>query len=412
MKRLGLVIGGIALLAVGTLGGIVAMRGSAAGAVVDRHARELRGDIADLRASDASRPVLFEPAEDANAWHLYGSALDVLSAMPQAERDLVPALGNVDRPADPAKMDELLAKYAPQIDELRRALARRRVDPDYPYEQGAAVLLPYVHKSMMAVKFLAQAALHRHDQGRGREAIELAVVALGTSQDNARRGFLVNEIVRVVCDGVVCERLRVMLKSNALTAADAAWFGDALEKLESSRAGFAESLRIDMIGLRVEIVNYARAGLLDRNPVLGVGPPGPRQFFSRRVAAAETLEAMDSILREIQATERSPLTERIARCEAALARATSTGNPLTAAVVPALGHAWRSHAQCDRELSLLRAAVALVRHRAEHGAYPATVDGLPGASAVAKYTRVTDEEVVVEATAPGGKTLTWTVKRK
>jgi hypothetical protein len=411
MKRLGLVIGGVALLAVGTLGGIVAMRASAAGNVVERHARELRGDIADLRASDASRPVLFEPAEDANAWHLYCSALDVLNAMPQAERDLVPALGNLDKPADPVKMDELLAKYAPQIDELRRALARRRVDPDYEYERGAAVLLPYVHKSMMAVKFLAQAAQHRHDQGREREAIELAVIALGTSQDNARRGFLVNELVRVVSDGVVCERLRAMLKSNALTAADAAWFADALEKLESSRVEFAESLRVDMIGMRVEIVNYARAGLLDRNPALGIGLPGPRQFFSRRVAAAEALEAMDSILREMQATERSPLPERIARCDAALARATAGDNPVIATVLPALGRAWQNHAQCDRDLSLLRAAVALVRHRAEHGAYPATVDGLPGAGAVERYS-CTDEEATVEATVAGGKRLTWTVKRK
>ncbi|MBI4566370.1 MAG: hypothetical protein HY716_16930 [Planctomycetes bacterium] len=357
-------------------------------ALVKRHEAQALAQIDALKAADASRPPLFEPAIDSNAWDYYRLALDAIDGMPASDRNLLPSLRDGKSPApDARQIDEVLGRYDEVAANLREALSCRRVEPGYAYEQGFLLTFPYLIASTRTANFLSDAMVHRHAQGRDREAVDLAVIGLGMSRDVARKGFLIHHMVRIVNQNMVLSKLREVLERQALSSSDLAWLGGALDRIDDGSLPLSDVFAVEFAMFRVTLLGLLRGGgsyggvaalLGGASNERGLSRLKERvkRFFSSRMTIVDALEIGAQHQKEMEAIGRLAAHERAEAAKKVETKIKAAGNEIVDSILPQFSRISNNTAEADLNFQLARMAVAVARHHAEKGSYPAAIEDL------------------------------------
>ncbi|HTF57103.1 MAG TPA: hypothetical protein VK661_07710, partial [Planctomycetota bacterium] len=346
-----------------------------AGRVLDVQRKAVPERVAALRSQRVLRPNLFDPAEEGNAWELETRALEALAALPAEDLEGFPSFSGDEHPnPDPAKIESTLKKIRPQIEDLKHALRRRWVEPNYRYEEHVGLKMPHLSQAIRMGKLLRDGAVYLHGEGKLNEAVDFIVLGLGLADHIVVKGSLVPGMVGIVVRSCIHEALRKILAAHHLDTASLQRLARTLDLLESAEPNLNECLRVDDLFTRLVILD-----LVDHQ-LKGVGDftagASFRHWFSLRIMMAESVEAQDRFMEGVERVSVLPLWERPAAGRDVLAPFEHHPTAIHALMLPQLGRAWRNAAECSMEHKLARLAVALAMHQAEHGTYPAKLADL------------------------------------
>jgi len=320
---------------------------------------KLKDRMAVLRAERVLRPNLFEPAEEGNAWDVFTKALEPFAGLPEADIEAISAYFNGEPEADRGKVDGHLAAALPHLDELKRALRRSWVEPDYRYEQGSELMIPQLNSSIRAARYLAAAAKRDHEQGKGEDAVSDILAVLGVADYIAVKAILVSELVAIVCRAIAHTALKAILSDHDLPTAALGRLARSMDRLESAKSDFQDCLR------REDIVARCTARTF-----------GERGDAQSQAIAARFFSIQDRFMEELERLAKLPAWEREEAGKKIVQEIVDTKSPLHLLLVPQVGLAWRNQWLSEAEWAVARVAVAVACFQADRGNNPASPNDL------------------------------------
>ena len=347
----------------------------------------LRNAYAALR--DASRPmdakslIPLEVPIDDNAAPLYESAIALMESEEWDGTTLLAAANRISRDfmetasASPADMDMLL-----ENDVVRRALALTEQAADRPqcrfdlrYDMGLDISMAHQDKLLMLNYLLTARAVHEARQGNRDDALRTLHSALQTPNALRTEPFIYSSVFR---NQQLAVSLRALPEILALATFDDNTLADLSALLPSP-----EDIRDHfLLALDGERLFFVENGLIKKG-FMGPTPAGSdwrtRRMFALycclpaiRANHAVYLREMDRIARE---TAR-PYWEHPAPVKN-IFDPESSGLPwysfmaqVAISIVPPYR---KTMAAAQANVQVARTALALLRHKAAHGAYPATL---------------------------------------
>lgn len=347
--------------------------------IFDRHEQDVERKVGELAARDPARPPLFDPPLPGDTWELYYKASNELREMQDEISLAIPELWDGSGPApplDPAKIEDILRRCAPQIEGLRGSL-RMEVRVTHDFEEGMRPLEFHLSSGMpdLVSGFLARAAIHRHAQGRGREALEFLAMLLGVAQDRAREGYLDDLWIQVKRERRGAFAAREIFASHSLSAQDLAELAQRLNRLDAHRPSAIEAFALEDVMARRALLNLGRTGESGRLNVPAWSWELFRFLGSRRWAVASALEDLDPYYRTIQKINRLPSHAR-AMEETEARERLNRNNPFVLCFVSFGGSSFGADSVGLMYRSLLRVAVAIARREVETGHPPEKLEDL------------------------------------
>ncbi len=370
---------GIALaLGVGIFGVLAWRKHLHADEIVARHEKEARKRLAEIRSASSERPPHRSPAVDGNGWTHLSKALAAYKVAHEAkETSVFPSISGEEPEPPPhaPSIDAFLDKHAAIFEGLRTSLACRSVDPAYRYEDGFALLLPEVTSLLSVNKAISDVARLRHSQERDDEALEWIALGLGLGVDGEARGVLVNRLVTEVIFGIQSRTLREVLDRTKAGPAALAAMQAALDRVLAQHGpgwsgcgaewAMAQLTLVDLAHGRLRGEDLANSGLKGEGLTIM-----PGYYFSMKVMVADALEGWSQMTREIEELERlAPLQAR-READTLTADLLARRNPLLSLLVPAYARLPMNIGRSRLMMDQARIALALARHRAEHGVFP------------------------------------------
>jgi hypothetical protein len=336
LRTIGFVCGG--LLALG-LALSVGSRMIASNAWTER----VTAAVAEARARDPRRPVLWGEAVPGRAWDQYEQALAAIRSV---------AVDDVRRwldgaAADRAKAGAVLAAHRKALDLLRAGA--RKAQGGYPVDwwKGASADAP----SLIAVRDLTtltagQARVLLED-GKPREAGALLLDAAQFGADLGRNATIITEMIGLSSLGQVFDGLRELPPDPEV--------GAALAVLDATFPNHGEGLmnQLALMGVTFRELSFADVSF-NATGSAGTLAPGWRFGFSQRMMLADAWPTLEDMMRRLAATTSASWVEAQSVAAAIAAEATSSDNQIVKDIVPGLTEVLRAPREARARLRMLR----------------------------------------------------------
>jgi hypothetical protein len=325
------------------------------------------------------------PASE-NAAPLYESAFALLKSESSNGRGLIHALGYAAReflaePDSEAKRETMEALLANNVvirslELVQQASQRPRCNFQLPYDQGAMLLAPHVHGMLTVCRTLQAKALLETRQGHGAQAWQTVELSLRMANALGDEPILISALVRIAQFQMALTAMHNVAEAfppNAETLV-------RLEPLIAPADDMAPYL-LALDGERLFIGEWAHQKFPAWTPkeiFSLVGGEGPnwgiwpmdllrRYRPARQADHALYLRAMQGIAQDAQRPYWETGTERYR--DAAFPWYSVT----TRLILPALAPSRVRMVLLQANARISRTGLALLRHQAAHGAYPATL---------------------------------------
>lgn len=345
-------------------------------ATFEDHEREYKQLCARIRAMDGRRPSMYGQTVAGNAWDLYLDALDAIESIPDSESDIVPEIYGVydkDHVPDHEGIEAFFMKHRPHFDQLKEALRRERVDPDYALDPEPAVEM-MATEVIETSKFLDGYAAHLGRVGHEGEALEAIAILIGMSNDMASQGALVHHLVSWVCEDKALASIKAHLSGHALDPKALGNFARSLDRLRRTRPALAES----WVTERAYVASAFLQGGERLEQPLGGGTPSAswRHFYSLRLARAEALNVLKMLISELISLSDLPMPEQIRKVREIAERLKRDDNEVVEMTFSLLPRLYEGQAERDSAWQLARTAVAVAWFQAERGDNPRALSDL------------------------------------
>jgi hypothetical protein len=351
-------------------GGIVWDVHRRAEAVIERHRKEAQELLDAFRARPATRPPFDGEGIEGNAWDVFRVVTAQLGSLSADEQDALDAEA-MGVTIDEEALGGLFLKYESFFLKLREGLNRKVVDPDV-VGRGLDSLAD-ISGALATAKVMGAGVAHFHRMGRDGKALDLAGVGLGFSQDAGRRACAIGLSVRHVFEGIFTWNLRVLLESHGLSRGELDAFGRRLDALDASRPTPEEGWSSEEIYVRDLLSGgaWAAENTGDLRQQIGW-----RQVWSLKVARALALDQLLILFEDGRAVMGRPTHERSSAVDQLLEQWERRTPPIPFGASPRLLNALKNDVKGLQARAMLRMAVALARHEAEKGAFPAALQDL------------------------------------
>ena len=256
---------------------------------------------------------------------------------------------------------------------IRKASERPQCNFDLPYEQGALMLIPHVNGMLVAGRILSNQALLATERGDGQNAWQSAILALRMADSLREEPVLISALVRIAMFEMALASVQKV--ANAFPP-DA----ETLEILDPLIAA-ADDLQPVLRAFDGERLFFGE-WIFDGNNVhrliqdaMAVGLPSPQPrpivwLFSYRPTRQFHHAAYLRILKQATSDIAIPLSQAHGAPETMQDR--WYGGVLHS-FVPAFYRTRVNTLKLQATARVTRTGIALLRHQAAHGAYPATL---------------------------------------
>jgi len=332
------------------------------------------------------------PDQENAAW-LYLQAVNALPVEPEGRAFEQQYSAALKDPWGPAQDEEFYAWFqkTEEARELfRKAAAMPRCQfPVLTAKAGqtflAALMMPQLSAMRQLARLMAIEGRLLEQQGKVREALELYLAAFRMGGHLGREPILITGLVGIACQGIGCKAIRDCLARHDMQKDVLAWLAGELGALEGKLPDGSAWIA----GERAMAVQIA--GMAPDEALAAIEAPGPtagplRSFMKSR--AFHILWPDRTIRRDFDRFYNA--VERLAQlppweCAAAIRRQpeekfvaehVKDWNVLPWMLVPAFERAEVRYIQNAADFSALRLGVALRLYRADHAAYPDTLDAL------------------------------------
>jgi hypothetical protein len=284
--------------------------------------RRVAGLIAEARARDPVRPVLYGDAVPGNAWDDYDRALVLVHGATDAFPDVDRFLAR-DPAVDRDRVDKALFSHGKAMDALKSGAHRAQGAYPSTWESGSEVRRPVLTQSRFLVMFAAAWARHLVETGKTREAVRLLLDAVQFSHDLSHNGFDFGYSSE--CYRIPLEELRHLVVKETLSREELAELEQGLERADAFFPSLAVCAKNAVLVQGVELLkNPAQRAF---NPDI---PPGKswRYGFSDQIIQADALEWWCRAVDQADVDDRGSWAEAL-EARAALDREIRAGqNPL------------------------------------------------------------------------------------
>lgn len=322
-----------------------------------------RGDVEAAQAFLAELRAHVVPPDvpdDRNAALVYQRAFDLIAAL----EDWPPALDKLLK-GESLSADELAllqawrAENADVFALLRDAARLPECRFPLDYDAGPAMLLPHVAPAIKAAKMLRAEAHLMERAGDPIGGLESAWAGLEMAEGVRGDPILVSQLVGHVLDGITGAALQGALDPRA---PELAAYLDGFDEA-SLRSAFRRSLLGDLYSFLPSVMS-------------GTKIEGVDETFT----PADAADYVELIGESLALTERPYAEVRTAYND--FERRAKEASGVARYLLPAMERAAAQTARAEGRMRMMKAALALERHRARHGRYPdafeAPVDPLTG----------------------------------
>ncbi len=300
--------------------------------------REMKAEIAALRARSGARPVPAGPATPGNAWLDYDQALAEYEKITVGARtETILDANHQDKP-DGALAK--LPKFASPIARLRAGARRSESKKDYDWEKGGAAAMPPYRASYEIVSFLLLEARVHAKEGRLTEAAGEILDAAQYGCDLGSDGPIISHMIGMNSVVMAAQEIKDLLDADGLDHPSRELLGRGLRTLEAGLPGFEDALLRERLFSDSVIIKETSDNLLTALIYLN-SIQRTREWIQRTAAASRVSWAE---LLKVDAEVR--------------AEAAKAWNPITKMMSPSLGQsAGKASRGARARVALLRVAL-------------------------------------------------------
>jgi hypothetical protein len=342
-----------------------------------RHERALGERIAALRARPGARLRLYDPGLPGNGWNDYARALHGLGALPGADSEEIPEFsGDPNFQPDSAKLDVVLSKHAPRVEELRQALRHDEFVPPYRFEDGLSIE-DNSNEAIKTAKYLAGQASHLHRSGKDAMALESILLACAMGHDTGRAGAVVNLMIMFVSESVAQAAAQDILESYSLKSSELEAFAGKLDLLWSGRPKLEDAFAVEDVITRRLLMRLVLEDSRGGSSIQELRQGRSWRFlFSRRLALAGALGEMERVYRTAGTLGALPLGDRLDAARRLTEESLPEKNPIARQIIPNLRSLYKNDAAARMHWVLFRIATAIAWYETEKGEAPKTLADL------------------------------------
>jgi hypothetical protein len=276
-----------------------------------------RARLAEVRGSDARRPILRGAAEPGNAWDDYALAEAEVQKFGHAQR-----LGElVDRSpkADPEVGKAALAAHGVAVDHLGRGAGRASSRYPYEWERGVHMLTPGLGAAGNTANLAVLKARSLVDEGKPRDAAGVLLDVCQFGRDLSADGVMITYMMGIAILGTGFNEIRDHLLAGKFDQAALEDLDHGLETLDGSFPRYGETL-----------INEALlfGGLLDESVAGGYGP--------QRLLYADAVERISESVADAARAESLPWADSQKELRRIETQARKGWNPLSSIAVPSM----------------------------------------------------------------------------
>jgi hypothetical protein len=275
-------------------------------------------------------------------------------------------------------MEEIFARHAAPVEELRAALRHEEVTPGFDYNQNLSFQMAPFPQAMRAARFLWGESSHRHRQKEDARAVDLLLMGLALAQDSGRDGPVAPMLVGIVCEGLAIEGWRSILGSYNLSPADLERAAKGMDTLWRTRFALSDVIAVEDLTTRLALSQMGLQGYdsgLYENASLFAGRT--RKFlFSRRMAYAGALPLFERFFRDLGGVCELPVAQRETAAFRIEANLYDDPNPAFQAMVIPVSKTIRCDALAQMNWTLMRVATAIAWYESENGVQPSSLGAL------------------------------------
>jgi hypothetical protein len=344
-KGLGaLKIAGLIALTLAVLcGGSIVWIGCEGRAQMREIAAETPRLIAEIRARNVRRPVLYGESLPGRAWDEYTkafTAIDLYKGNEEQRKSIVDYL--LTGKGDASDLDKILAMYGPALAHLSAGTHREDGSMALEWERGESMDLPGLLASQNLSNLACAEARRLATEGKYRKAIDAISDILMLGHDVAFNGVLITHMIGLAIYGTALEALMTFVGDQAFPAAELAELARRLELVDGSFPPPAHSFTNDTMMFRVALLN---------------GELGAGEVPTISLLSADGIRKMDAYAARCAELSRKPWNVVQGEMVRLGAHATSAWNPILRLATPGLVAAERSIRERHAHLRLVRSYV-------------------------------------------------------